>query len=336
MEPDITVKDRASTNEQLTVDTAKVVPFYVDDIDKIQNKWDAVDNFAADGMRELNNILDQAVLAEYTNATSDVYNDDVGGSGATTAIPLTTSNIQQLFTASGRKLNSLNMPVAGRFAVIGARTLELIQLYVGGKDTNMADVVGNNGRVMERFGFELFFSNNVPYTATWTPANNPTEADTVTIAGVTFTFNATPSGAGSVDIGGTTAVSIDNLVACINDSGTAGTTYIQLTDADRYRLTTNGIVATDGTTNMTIAGFGDIVVAASEAADPWSAQQEHTLMGVKGATDLVVQQSPNVEFRMAEKRLGRFVYPWMLYGKKTFTDMKDALVAAHIDASDWT
>ena len=56
-------------------------------------------------------------------------------------------------------------------------------------------------------------------------------------------------------------------------------------------------------------------------------------MGMRGATDLVVQKTPSVEFRIAEKRLGRYVYPWMLYGKKTFVDMKDALVDVVLDAS---
>ena len=56
---------------------------------------------------------------------------------------------------------------------------------------------------------------------------------------------------------------------------------------------------------------------------------------IRGAVDLVTQKSPSVEFRVAEKRLGRYVYPWMLYGKKTFNDMKDAIVYAKVDASAW-
>ena len=56
---------------------------------------------------------------------------------------------------------------------------------------------------------------------------------------------------------------------------------------------------------------------------------------MKKATDLVTQQAPNIEFRVAEKRLGRFCYPWTLYGVKTFTDMKDALCAVKLDASKW-
>ncbi len=333
---DIVAQDIDATNEQLTVATAKVVPFYVDDIDAIQNKWNTVDEFAADSQRMLNNVLDQALANEYSNATSDVFLDDVGGSGATTPIPVTTSNISQVFTAASRMLDQLDIGQANRFALIGPHILETLRLYISGKDTTVADRVGENGKVGERFGFELYYSNNLAFTGTWTPANNPSDGDTVTVAGVVFTFETgTLDTAGMINVGGTTADSIANLVAAINLTGTAGTDYVVVSDANRWKLTKNGIVATDGTTVMTIAGNGDIVVAASEAADPWSVQISHMLCGLKGSTDLLVQKSPNVEFRLAEKRLGRYVYPWMLYGIKTFTDMKDALVDVNIDASAW-
>ena len=331
---DITVQDISATNEQLTVSTAKIVPIYYDDIDKIQNKWDVVAKDAQDSQRILNNLLDQAVLAEYANAGSTLYNAGVGGSGATTTIPLTTANIFNVFTAAGRKLDYLNMPLASRFAVVSPRAMETLRLSVAGRETGLGDTVGANGKVGSRFGFELYQSNNCPFSAKWTPADNPSADDTVTIAGVTFTFKAAPANAGEVDIGTNTAGSIDNLVSAINN-GTAGSDYIQLSNTDRFKLTNAGIVATDGSTYLGISGYGDIVVAASESADPWSEQAQHLLLGVKGATDLVIQKTPSVEIRKAEKRLGQYVYAWMLYGKKTFTDMTDALVDVNIDASSW-
>jgi len=304
-------------------------------IDKVQNKYAFASENARRAMKILNNRIDQAVLAEsYANATDDVYNDDVGGSGATTAVPITTSNIQQFFTAAGRKLSSLNIPTANRVAVVSPRVMETTRLYLGGKDTNLADEVGQNGLVGRRFGFRLLESNNCPYTATWTPADNPSESDTVTIAGVTFTFNATPSGAGSVDIGGTTAVSIDNLVAAVNDAGTAGTTYIQLTAADRSKLQTAGVVATDGTTAMTIVAYGDIVVS-DLAGTEWSAQIQHIVFAADKACDLVVQSKPSLEERKVDNKLGSNYFAWMNYGKKLFTDMKDAVVDGNVDASGW-
>jgi len=50
---------------------------------------------------------------------------------------------------------------------------------------------------------------------------------------------------------------------------------------------------------------------------------------------LVTQVSPNVVFRDAPLRLGKFVHPWMLFGKKTFFRMQDNLVAVKMDVSAW-
>ena len=334
---DVTVIDVSGTDEYLTVDTTKIVPFYVDDLDKLQNKWDMADHFAKQSQRILNNLLDQTIAAEYSNANSDIYAADVGGSGATTAITLGTANIQQLFTAAGRKLDSLDMPQAGRFSMIGPRTLEILRLYIGGKDTDYADAVSRNGLVMNRFGFDIYYSNNCAFTATWTPANQPTAADTVSIAGVTFTFQTTiGTTAGNVLSETSVAISIDNLVAAVNGSGeTENTDWVAVSDANRWKLTRAGVVATDGATALTLVAYGDIVVAASEANDPWSVQTQHSLFGIKGATDLVVQKTPNVVFKEDPDRLGKNVFSWMMYGKKTFNNQKDALVDVNILASSW-
>lgn len=55
--------------------------------------------------------------------------------------------------------------------------------------------------------------------------SNVSADDTVVIGAVTYTFKASPSAAYEVDIGGDLEGSIDNLVAAINASGVAGTTY---------------------------------------------------------------------------------------------------------------
>ncbi len=54
----------------------------------------------------------------------------------------------------------------------------------------------------------LVKSNNLPWSATLKIAVNPSEGDTVTIAGVTFTFKATPAAAFDVDIGAERALAV--------------------------------------------------------------------------------------------------------------------------------
>lgn len=65
----------------------------------------------------------------------------------------------------------------------------------------------------------------VKASGTLTLSGNLSADDTVTIGGYTYTMKASPSAAFEVDLGGTAAVTLDNLKAAINDSGTEGSTY---------------------------------------------------------------------------------------------------------------
>ena len=125
----------------------------------------------------------------------------------------------------------------------------------------------------------LYVSTNLTATASLALATNPTEADTVTINGVVFTFNATPSGAGSVDIGANAAASVDNLVAAINGGAGAGTTYIALSASDRAKL--EGITATDNTTAIGLEskrGYKVLSSSLTAAGDKWGAVTIYNLM----------------------------------------------------------
>lgn len=302
----------------------------------MQNKWDQAEVFAARAGRSLNNKVDQAILAEYTNAGQSITSADMGGSGSGAFAP-STANIAQLFTVASRKLNNYDVGQSERFAVIGPRLQEYLRLYVAGRETGFGDTVGANGFIGKRFGMDIYYSNNLAFTATWTPANQPTAADTVSIAGVTFTFETTiGSTAGNVLSETSVAISLDNLVAAVNGSGeTEDTDWVAVSAKNRWKLLKAGIVATDGTTAMTIVGYGDIVVAASEANDPWSVQIQYPLFGIKGMINMVIQKAPNVVFKEVSDKLGKNVFVWQMYGKKTFTEDKDGLVYAKIDGSSW-
>ena len=335
----VTLNAVSGTDSSFVVNTIRVVPFYVDDIDKIQNKWSMIDKYAADAMRVLNNELDQAILGEYSNATSDVYADDVGGSGATTALVLTTSNIFNVFTAASRKLDALNQAQSPRFAVLGTRALETLRLALAGRETSFGEEVGKNGKVGTRFGFDIYYSNNCPFGATWTcdSGTNPANGETIHINGVLFTFVSTISTvAGNVLQTTNTATTLDALVDAINGTtvdSTVDTDYVAVSDADRWKLSQAGIVASASATVLTISGYGDIVVAGS--VDDWDAEVNHLLFGVKGSTDLVVQSMPSIEIQRADLMIGYNVLPWMLYGKKTFEDGAKGLVDVNVDASSW-
>lgn len=322
----------------MTVSTAKVASFYVDDIDRVQNKYNVIKEFATMAQRQLNNTLDQAVIAEYTNAGTTLDAAAVGGSSGS-SISVSASNIANIFSAAGRTLNFNKRLSPNRFALVGPRFLETLQNYVGGRETQFGDTVSENGKVGNRFGFSLRLSNNLPFTATLTTSAAIANNETVVINGVTFTFkDAAAANAGEVYSGGSDADTTTQLVAAINGTGTPGnTTYREISAENRQLIEEAGIVATDNTTSIGIVGYGDIVVSETMAqgANVWSVQKQYALFGINGAIDLVTQVAPNVVFKEAQLRLGKYVHPWMLYGTKTFTRMQDSLVAVQIDASTW-
>lgn len=331
----ITPTDITGTDESLSVDQAKIAPFYVDDLDEIQNKYDVVNRFADDAARRLEEFIDGDFLGEVVNADHTVDDGDIGGTSGN-GIVLTASNILKTFAAAGKKLDRANVAMDNRYAVVSPTTHQILVEYMAGKDTAMGDTTGMNGHVGKFMGFELYLSNNTYYSAKWTPADNPSADDTVTIEGVVFTFKASPAAAGEVDIGGSLAVTLDNLVAAINNSGTGdGSDYVTLSDADLATL--EGCTAVDNATNIDInfEGGGEVTVAASETADVWSAELVQLMFGEKGAVDIVVQKEPSVVFKEVDDKLGKNVFPWVLYGIKTFDEGDAALVNVKLDSSNW-
>lgn len=105
----------------------------------------------------------------------------------------------------------------------------------------------------------------------------PSDGETVVLDAVTYTWRATPTVANDVDIGGTIEGSIDNLVAAINLTGTAGVEYGAGTvkhptvSAEKASTTTmdavaripgvagDAIVATETMTNGAWAGGGTLI-----------------------------------------------------------------------------
>ncbi len=338
-------QDATVTDETGSVDQVECVPIYLDDVDDLQNSYSLRQGMAFGMQEDLNRRLDARVLAEYANAQSEVDDGDFAGT-AGTGHAFTTSDIDQMLTVTAKKLNLLNVKQDGRFIVVGPTQLQLWQDLLSSKDTVFGDKVGETGKIGNRFGFEIFVSNNLTTTARWTPANQPSDADTITIAGVTFTFET-----GAIDTAGkvksetSTAVTLDNLVSAINNTDGAaagavasGGKYQEVSQENRVIL--DSIVATDGTTYIDVecVGMGEVVFSASdEANDPWSKEILHCLAGRKGATSMVLQKQPGVKVIGDPDRLGDNLTAWMLYGIKTFTgEDKKALVDVNVASSAFT
>jgi hypothetical protein len=336
----LTAQDLTATSDTLTVNKHKGLLMYVDEIDRIQNKWDAAKAWAEEAATRLANIIDAECLYEATSANVTVDYNDLD-SGQTAGLPalVTSSNVFKLFTVSGRKLSAANVPLNGRFAVISPEVHQALVEYVGGKESAFGDRTSEAGNVGRFMGFDLFVSNNLTGSARWTPADLPTDGDTITIAGITFTFETgTLDAAGKIKAETSVAVTLDHLVAFINSGGATTTTDGYALSAADVRICQN-LVAVDGATYVEVfhKGTANIAVSGSEVGDTWTYKTQHLLFGQRGSIDLVIQKEPGVEMAstVAAGKLGMNILPYTLFGVKTFYDMKARILDVEVDASNY-
>ena len=337
----LTAQDLTATSDQLTVNKYMGVLMYVDAIDKIQNKWDAAKAWAEEAATRLSNKIDAACLYEATSADSTVdYNDLDSTQTAGLPAAITTSNVYKLFTVAGRKLTSANVPMSGRFAVISPEVHQTLLEYVGGKESAFGDKTSEAGSVGRYMGFDLFVSNNLTGSARWTPVDKPTDDATITIAGVTFTFDDTldTAVAGCVHTEGSVANTVDNLVELINAGG-VGTADNSVSLSTANQRIVQDLVAVDGTTYVEVfhKGTANISVSTSEALDLWSHYTQHNLFGQRSSIDLVIQKDPGVEIAstVSAGKLGTNILPYTLFGVKTFYDMKARILDVEVDSSSY-
>ena len=339
----VVIRDVTDTDETLTVTTAKVVPFYIDDLDAIQHNYKVLNEYADDATTVLTNTIDGDILGEYDNATSKV--DDVEINGSATAgvgFTLTTANVLSVFTQAKKKLKKQNIVMNNFFGVISPEFEAVLMQFLANRESPLGDATGTNGNIGKYMGFELYVSNGLGWSGSLVMATIPTAGDTITINGVTFTAaaDAAAATAGEFSIQATAALALTQLVAAINNTtgyaagAGAADTYFEVSAANRDLLI--GITASESGTNLLIKAVGLGTVTVSEtltpAANIWTAnkQIQHNLFGRKGAIDLVIQKRPNVEIKEVSDKLGKNILPWTLYGKKTFVEGARELVDVRV------
>ena len=345
---DITNKNVTASSEDLTITTWLASKVTVDDTEKVQSIIALGTNISNKMMKDHNNRIEQAVLAEITNAAHSIDDGNIGGTAGNNAV-VNTNTVPQFFIAADTKLDAQDAPKAGRTAVIGGHFLGQLKLQQASRATDFGDGVNTRGIVTNLFGWDILYSNNLPYSATLGMATNPSDNDTVTIAGVTFTFKATlGTDAGNVHITSTADLTRAIFASAINAPETSvseatDTGFVKLTAENVFLLRDKRrITATndDSADTMVIAGFGDVVVSEtlSASSDVWSAQLQKSLFLVKGAIDIIVQIPPKIEVVRDQDQFADIVKSLLGYGKKTYADGAREMVYVKIDAStsDWS
>lgn len=333
----LTAQDLTATSDQLTVDTIKAALLYVDNVDKIQNKYSAANAWIDEAGKRLSNAIDARFLYQVFNANNTVDDASIGGTSGD-GITLSTTNILDVFGAVNLQLDVDNVEEEQRFFVISPHFYKTLWSYIAGKATMLGDRTGENGNIGEYAGLKLFKSNNLTGSARWTPANNPSNTDTITVQSITFTFVSTiGTTAGNILIGGSTALTIDNLVALINAGGVtsdSGVSNVSLSTANQR--TVQDWVAVDGTTYIEIRAMGAsyLTVTGSDATDVWTATQQlqNLFAGRRGCVDAVIQKEPSVEMgsTVSAGKSGTNILPMTLFGVYTFNQGKNEMVRVKI------
>lgn len=330
---DVEMQDVDTSQETLTIDQSKMVAFRMDEVDARQSDFNVVAKFSQRSAYRLRNEIDAKLLDEIVNAQYTYDDSDLNNGASGDPIALSKTNVLDTFSDAFAKLRGGDVDER-LFAVVDFTHAARIEQAAVANGFNIADNTFKNGYSGSFVGGDIFVSNNLRASASLGIATNPTADDTFSIAGVTWTFKATPSAAGEIDIAGSAALTVDNIVAAINNANgyAAGagsaTAYFEVSAANRKILKNKRVVAADGTTTVDITCSGRTTLAETltAAADVWGDQTVNSMVGVKGAIDMVMQKNVSTSVRQEPKQLVDNYLTHTLYGIKTYTEGAEKLL----------
>ena len=345
---DMTVQSVTDSSESLTVNNFKGTIFPMSTKEKKQaGPLSPAETIGGQVAIKLATYVDADVLAEVTNAEFDFDTGDLTTLTSTgVPIDLTSTTVPQMATRMSAKLRyKNNQTIANMAFVSDAYSLADISQFMLGKDIDIANAIFQNGFVNEQFASaEMYVSENLKGEAVLGLATNPTNGDTITINGITFTFQATLSVAGGLHIGSSVDATRANMAVAFNDIGSAiaeatDTGYQVISAADQATWNALRITATDSAAADTLTlvgtGSGRFVLAETltDGTDTWDTTMIHAYYGKKGAIDVVVQEEVDMLMTQEPKQPTMNIINHILYGIKTFADGSKKFLDVLIDAS---
>ena len=249
-----------------------------------------------------------AVRQTRLNAGDEIDVLDITGSGsAGDPITLSSSNPDDVAATAVQFLQESNcFTERNPYAMMTPKQAKNFNLFSMGAGFGFADkalesnifMVGSARVIRGAMGFgglDLIVTNELERVdlITFTDETDATDSVSISSGGATVTFQAaaSPSAAGDVDIAasGDEEAMIDNYVAAINAGAGAGSTYVDVSAADRARLNSWGVKARKvGTNQLEISAFVDITVA--ETGDETSTRGEESpiLLGAYNSTTIAL------------------------------------------------
>lgn len=320
-----TLKDVKTGNDAIVINTTPMVSFPIDDIDIEEDYIKSSSEVTDNASYQIKRRIDGDFFSKVADAK---WKYDANGFGRSTTltslspITLATGASQNISTTYGKaKAGLTNTGANGGKLVLAVDDFSIADLTTLGMETNVqgvADVSYTRGFGGMFGGMKTYGVSTLYATTTFDCATNPTANDYVDIQGVRFTFVATPTLPGDVDIGAAANDTMANLILAINGTGTPGTsTYIDLSSQDRALL--EGVTATDGTDLITIVSKNGAILARSSmtaAANDFAVQVIYHVIMEKGAIKMAYKGVKAESAREPLKLVTNF-HIYSRYGFKT-------------------
>lgn len=320
-----TESDVEYTNETMTVDNIPQITFQYDPVDEIENGYDVLGDQAKNNAFRMRQYIEgkffEAAVSSY--ATPAAVTVSTVATDATFAVKIYGDAIANLSNAGVDEKNLATVVDPFTFQKIGQGAL--------GNTFNVADEVYKRGYKGEFNGTSLYVSANLTGTCILNFATNPTANDTITIAGVTWTYKAVPAAAGEIDIGADAAATLLLTVAAINNANLyaagagSAAAYFEVTKANRSKLAGISVAASGTTIVLTsLRGYRVVSSAMTAAADDWGAFSVKTIVMAKKSIDMVLQKNISLAIREGTGLAMKYT-TWGKFGVKTFTEGADQI-----------
>ena len=219
-----TVRGSASTIDAvtdssalITIDQEKEAVFHISDGEMTQagplNPGSVIGGKVA---HKVATYVDADAFSEVVNAFTTFDTGDLT-TGASTGVPiaLSATTVPQMFTRMPAKLRANNQTLMNLAFVSDSYAVSDIEQYLLSKEIDVVSSIFANGYAGKAGKAEVYVSENLTGVTTLGIATQPTANDTVVINGLTFTFVASPSAEGDIDLGGDVDATRANLALAL-------------------------------------------------------------------------------------------------------------------------
>lgn len=320
--------------------------------------WKSVDfNLLSDRGMNMGKAIAQVIDGFTFNlpvGLSGVAQLDDGDFGGTDGNAKVSSNtvIDDIINGALTELHVGNAINSKKFMLVSPYEANDLRGYLQSTGNMVADQVIREGiaskvaKVGTTFsGVDVFMTNNLTQTAVLALATNPTAADTITFAGVTYTFVAALTGAdGEVHIASTVDITRANLAEAINGTTFPGDTdeaeatdtgYSAISTVDQATLSRLSVVATNNnsanTLTITCNGTFKVSETLTDATDAWGTPYRYLLLGDYGAISLYLPSAGmDYEEKSVSAKAGRELFMEQLYNATVWTRNKERVVTIKV------